>query len=221
MTPALVLAQLLDLPPTFRRPGDIFQQIYNSLAAGEASYGLASDGSASALALPDSLGPWLALWGQVFGLPRLAQEGDIAYAVRLQNTLTSPVATPEAVQGWSRFFLDSNTVVVTEALPGTVGYVIEIPAGIGTQTLTNWILSLARIRPAGVPFQVAIQTNPLMLGTYSYIGAGGFAGAYLGYGTSAISLSIPAETGNAVPLVPEILLLDPTLNGQLASGLPT
>ncbi len=221
MTPAQVLAQLLDLPPTFKRPGVIFTQIYNSLAAGEASYALASDGSIPPQTMPRALGPWLTVWGQIFGIPRLAQEADLAYSARIRNSLTSPVGTPQAIQAWSRYFLNSTQVTVVENLNSGVGYVIEIPAGLPTQLLENWLESLDRIRPAGVPFSVVLQTNPLMLGTYSYIGASRFAAAYLGFGTSSYNPSFDALTPNAEPLISTVLLDDPSLNGGLVLGLPT
>ena len=221
MDPSLVLAQLLDLPSAFQRPGTVFTQIYNSLAAGEAGYSLASDGIGSQLDMPGALGPWLSTWGLIFGIPRLPQESDLAYSVRVQNSLRSPVATPAAIQAWSRYFLNSAAVSVVENLPAGPGYSIQIPAGLAAQTTTNWLISLTRIRPAGIPFNVQVQTSPLMLGTYSYIGSNGFAGAYLGFGTTVETLGISAETNNAEPLVPEVLLLDPSLNGQLIAGLPT
>ena len=62
------------------------------------------------------------------------------------------------------------------------------------------------------------QTAPLMVGTYSFIGAPGFAGSYLGFGTQPIALQIGPNTNNAAPLASEVLLVDPLLNGQVVLG---
>lgn len=219
MQPIQVLAQLLDLPSTFTRPGEVFRWLYNSLAAGESQYTLASDGIAAELYQPSALGPWLSTWGEILGIPRLPGESDLAFSNRIQNTLEVAVGTLAAVQAWTSYFLDTPLVSVTEAAPGQVGYTISIPAGYPAQTIANWITTLDRVRPAGVPFNLAEIAGPLMLGTYSYIGGSGFAGSYLGNGAVTVPLSIPASTTNARPLVGTTLLTDPNLNGQLSLGL--
>lgn len=217
MLPALVQAQLLDLPPTFMRPGSVFAQIYASLAAGESTYTIASDGSAYSISMPTSLNGWLQVWGEILGIPKNPGESDFFYSVRIQATLAAPVGTPAGIQSWSRFILGTNGVVVSENL-NAGGYTISIPTGLSTGAISNWLMSLNRIRPAGVPFTLAEDTNPLILGTYSFIGASGFAGAYLGSGTQNVSLNLSASTTNSQPLTSEILLIDPFLNGQVSLG---
>jgi len=217
MIPSLVLTQLLDLPPAFLRPGTTFQQIYASLAAGESAYTLASDGLKFAESMPTSLNGWLAVWGEILGIPKNSGESDFFYSIRVQATLIAPVGTPSGIQTWSRFMLGTQAVYVTENLI-TGGYAISIPANLPPQTITNWFLDLNRIRPAGIPFTVNAQTAPLMTGTYSYIGGLGFAGGYLGFGTQMIPLQLGPNTNNAAPLASEVLLVDPLLNGKVALG---
>ncbi len=220
MTPAQALAQLLDIPPPFQRPGSPYQWILSSLAGAEALYTQASDGVQPMVAsISTAQGPWLSVWGEVFDLPRNPGEADAAYRARILFTLTSPVGPPLAIQAFSRLFLGSPEVYVTENLPA-VGYTISITTNSSSALLDAWILGLARIRPAGVPFLVGYQTNPLMLGTYSYVGASGFAGSYLGYGSAVELVGVPFQTNNAAPSVPDLLLTDPLLNGTLTLGLP-
>lgn len=220
MDPAAVLAQLLDTPPTFQRPGAPYSWVMGGLAAGEAGYTQASDGVVGmSSGIPTSQGPWLSTWGEIYDLPRLAGEADAAYSARILFTLAAPVAPPLAIQSWSRLFLQTSSVFVGEAFPN-VGYTISIPAGLPAATITAWLSGLARIRPAGVPFQVLIQTGPLMLGTYSFIGGSGFAGAYLGVGSTPVTASIGASTLNARPSISTLLLTDPLLNGLLGLKLP-
>jgi len=217
MIPSLVLSQLMDLPPAFLRPGSTFQQIYSSLAAGEASYTLASDGLKYSESMPTSLNGWLSVWGEILGIPKNSGESDFFYSIRVQATLIAPVATPMGIQTWSRFILGTQAIYVTENLI-TGGYTISIPVNLPPVALTNWFGDLDRIRPAGVPFNVEAQTAPLMTGTYSFIGAMGFAGAYLGFGTQPVALQIGPNTNNAAPLASEVLLVDPLLNGKVALG---
>lgn len=215
----LVLSQLQDLPAPFLRPGATFQWIYQALAGGEAWYTEASDGIAWQVAgLPTAEGPWLTTWGEILGVGRLPGESDGAYSARVQETLLAPVGTPLAIQTYSRFILNSTLVTVSENFPA-VGYTISIPVGYPSVVLSNWISGLARIRPAGVPFQITEHVGPLMLGTYSYLGASGFAAAYLGQGNQALPLNLGASTNNLQNLLPDLLMVDPNLNGLLTMGL--
>lgn len=217
---ALVLDQILDIPPAFRRPSVPYSWLVGSLAGGITSYTQASDGGELPVAgIPTAFGAWLDVWGQIYNLPRLGGEADAAYQARIVYTLTSPVVPPLAIQTWSRLFLGTNAVYVTESLP-TVGYAISIPAGLPVTLIQNWISGLVRIRPAGVPFTVNTQVGPLMLGTYSYIGSTGLAGAYLGAGASRLNLSAGTSTLNATPAIATVLLTDPLLNGGVSLGLP-
>lgn len=217
MQPILVQTQLLDLPPAFKRPGTVFSAIYSSLAAGESIYTLASDGVASAQSMPTSLNGWLAVWGEILGLPKNPNESDFFYSIRIQKTLLAPVGTPYGIQVWSQFILGNPNVIVTENL-AMGGYTITFPETLTATSVQNWLTNLNRIRPAGVPFNLLAQTNPLMIGTYSYIGAPGFAGSYLGFGVTAYPLDIDASTQNIQPLVSETLLSDPILNGKVQMG---
>jgi len=219
MTPALVLSQLLDLPAPFMRPGSIYAQIMASLAGSEALYTTASDGIQFELSMPTSLNGWLGVWGEILGIPRNPNESDFFYSLRVQQTLVAPVGTPQGIQTWSRFILGTQSIYVVENL-ATASYTIQIPVSLPTTAISNWLSNLARIRPAGIPFNVQITTSPLMLGTYSYVGASGFAGAYLGTGAQAYSLNLNSSTNNIQPLVSEILLQDPLLNGQIQLGFP-
>lgn len=221
MNPAQALAQLLDIPFTFQRPGAPYSWTIASLAGGEAGYTQASDGVVGmASGIPTAQGPWLGVWGEIYDLPRLAGEADAAYTARILFTLASPVAPPLAIQAWSQLFFQTSGIFVTESFPA-VGYSISLPAGLPAATVSAWVSGLARIRPAGVPFLIFTQTGPLMLGTYSYIGGSGFAGSYLGAGVSVSPVTIGAATLNARPSIPTLLLTDPLLNGQISLSLPS
>lgn len=215
MNVSQALQQILDLPLPFRRPSSPFSWIMNAIAGGLTEYTASSDGIQNEESgITSSSASWLDVWGQIFDIQRLSQESDSAYRFRVLYTLASGVSPPLAIQSWSRLFLSTNTVYVTESFP-TAGYSISIPSGLSQSLLSSWVLGLARIRPAGVPFTVTEQVGPLILGSYAYVGSTSLAGAYLGAGSTPLNIALGTSTLNASPLVATPLLTDPLLNGTV------
>ena len=95
----------------------------------------------------------------------------------------------------------------------SVGYTLTFPANLSLGLIQQIINSLARVRPAGVPFQVAQIGAGTFLDTVNYAGgAPRVTGAYLSSGSEPVPVAIGAGTNNSPPLLPDLYLTDPTLN---------
>lgn len=209
-------SQLLDLPNPFTRTGVAFDSIISSQAASLGLYTFGSDTSSGSISVSGASDGWLSAWGEIFDVQRAPSEGNVRFSDRIRFTLQSPVGTVSAIETFVKFILGVSVIVTEYA--GAPGYEISIPASVSNSSIDSFLKFLSRIRPAGVPFNVVLQTNPLILTSYSYVGSSGFAGAYLGYGTEAYSFTLGASTVNAVPQAPDQLLTDPLLNGQVSLG---
>ncbi len=222
-----VLQRLDDLPRTFRRFDPSYIAWDNSLAAGLTLGTLGADGevaqiepwtittSVTGVAGQSTISTlaqfgWLDVWGLLFGIPRQINEADAHYVTRIAYTVKAGAGPPVAIARWIKIVWGLNATV-QENFPG-VGYSITLPGGLTQTQLVNIVLSLARIRPAGVPFSIVAGGGGLYLDTINFMDTPDVTGGFLTDGSLA-SLGIGPGTDNSVPLLPTTMLTDPTLNG--------
>jgi hypothetical protein len=209
-----VLARLNDLPRTFKREGPPYTLLIDSIGWQLAMFTLAADATSQrVLTFGAAFDGWLDVWGLLWGVPRQQNEANSSYSIRIARTVLAWVGTLPAIQAWLDFYAPGS--VVTENLPA-VGYVITFPASMTLAQITTFLLSLNRIRPAGVPFTVVQAVGGITLGTDIFLDTGAPKGAYLSSAVNALALPIGPSTNNTSPLLPTVLFSDPTLNPSLA-----
>lgn len=210
MDQGAVLARLNDLPSTFTRQGAPYVQIIGAIGAALATFTDAADateGQVQGFSL--ALDGWLDVWGLLWGVPRNQGEPNSSYAPRIGRTVLAWVGTVPAIQAWLDMYAPGGTI--TENVGG-LGYNLSFPAGMTVAQISNFLISLARIRPAGVPFGSQQIGYGLFLGAHAFLGTND----YLGAGTQTSSFGLPASTANATPLLPSLYFDDPTINPSLA-----
>lgn len=204
-----VLARLNDLPNTFKRDGAPYTQNIDAIALGLATFTQAADATSQQTQnFMNAVDAWLDVWGLLWGVPRIANEANSVFSVRIARTILAWVGTVPAIQRWLNFYAPGGTI--TENSSG-LGYLITLSGSMTTAQATQFLISLNRIRPAGVPFVVNLTGGGLFLGTTEFLGDGNIAGSYLAGGTTSFPLP-GASQGNATPLLPTLLFDDPTLN---------
>lgn len=211
---AMVQAQLNDLPNTFKRPGPPYTQLIDALSAALTRFTNGSDGVMSQTSFLSAQYGWLDIWGLIANVLRRPNEADAVYQARILNTLIAPHATPVALFVWL-LFIEGVTAVISENLPN-VGYTITFPPTLLAAQLQQIILNLAYVRPAGMPFVAQQQTGGTFLDTVDYTDLARATGEFLGGAATALTAPLPASTNNATPLLPSLLMTDPTLNPSLA-----
>lgn len=208
---AAVQAQVNDLPASFTRQGAPYTQLVDALSGALSLWTGGTDGIASQVAaFSQAQGGWLDVWGLLFLVPRNQGEGDGPYSTRIQETVLAWVGTLPAMQAWFLLFAPGGTV--TENASG-MGYMISLPATMAPSLVAAFLATLNRIRPVGVPFTVQQATGGLYLGTEAFLGLGRVQGSYLVSPAAQSTLDLAALTNNAQPLIPDLLLIDPTVNG--------
>lgn len=210
-----VEAQLNDLPTTFKRDGAPYTQLIDSVASALALF---TNGADATVGETQTFGVavdgWLDLWGLLFGVPRNQGEGNQVYALRISRTVLAWVGTVPAIQAWLNFYAPGG--IVAENGGGALGYTITLPSTMTIAQVQAFILSLNRIRPAGVPFNVFQIGTGMFLGTEVFLGDGRVMGTYLAGGTQSVTLSISSTTNSSQPLLPTLYFADPTINPSLA-----
>lgn len=205
-----VLARLNDVPSTFRRDGPPYTQLIESIASAMAVYTDSSDAtSVQVQSFPAAVDGWLDVWGLLWGVPRNAGEANNPYATRITRTVLAWVGTLPALQQWAIFYAPGASVI--ENANG-LGYNFTLPPSMTNAQVTAFLISLDRIRPAGVPFSVTQIGGGLFLGTVEFLGTGNTPGNYLSSSVNEVAASIPSSTPNSVPLLPTLLFSDPTIN---------
>lgn len=204
-----VQAQLNDLPDTFKRESVPYTQLIDSLTGTLVSFTAGVDGITAQEAFANATDGWADFWGLLFGIPRDTNESNTRYKARVQFTLNSGAGPALAIQNWI-ISVWGVAATVKENLP-EVGYSIMFPPGLVSTQIAQILVSLARIRPAGVPFQVFIESGGLYLETINFLDTADVTGAYLTGGLSAFILPIGAITPNIPVLLPDLFLVDPLL----------
>jgi len=204
-----VMGILNDLPTTFTRIGHPYDQFIDSVTTALARYTATADGVQTQIAtFPGAVDGWLDTWGLLWSLPRQVNEANSSYATRIQETVLAWMGTLPAIQTWLNLFAPGGTV--QEVVNG-LGYNINLPAALTPSQVLNFLVSLNRIRPAGVPFTVNQVGLGTYLGTIDFLGDGAMVGDYMQFGTQSLALPLSATQLSALPLVPLLFLTDPSL----------
>jgi hypothetical protein len=208
-----VLAQLNDLPDTFKRQGPPYTQLMDSIAAALSLYTVGSDATFNQVAaFNNAVDGWLDVWGLLFDVPRNPNEADAIYRTRVQRIVLAQVGTLPAIQAWLNFYAPGGTVIEN---PNGFGYILSFPGTVTLAQIQQFLNSFNRIRPVGVPFGVTQAGLGVYLGTVEYLGDGRVSGNYLSILAQNVSVLLNASTGNATPLLPTLLVQDATI---LAGG---
>ncbi len=205
-----VLKQLADQPATYLRPGTTFAQLSDTSAVPAADFTSSADMIAAQInSFSSAQWGWLDVWGLLLGIQRAQNEADSSYSTRIVATVLAFVGTTPAIEIWGQFVF-GQPVTVSDRTP--VGYTITLPNGVTTAAINAFVVSLSRIRPAGVPFNLVQQDGGLFLDTINYTDTHRVEGSYLDDSVTAVPLVVSASTQNAQPLLPDIYLTDPGLN---------
>ena len=211
-----VLAQINDLPATFRPAGNPYAQLIASKAAALAVFTEGADATMSQVQVfSGAVDGWIDVWGLLFGVPRNVGEGNVPYAVRIAETVLAWVGTGPSIQAWLNLFAPGGTTF--ENTPGP-GYTIALPASMSPAQVANFLASFNRIRPDGVPFVVLQSGLGMYLNAEAFAGKGTDIGSYLPHGTQVVPLDLNATTCSSQPLIPTVLMTDPLLNPGLTGA---
>lgn len=210
---------LNDLPSTFKRLNAPYTQWVDSLTSAIVRGTSAIDALNNQVTqISNAQFGWLDIWGLLFGIPRLTGEPDSHYLARIQYEVTAGAGTPCAIVNWI-YAVWGISVTLTESFPA-VGYSLKFPATLTLAQINIIVNSLVKIRPAGIPFTVqsAAISSPdgPYLTTINFLNAPRTTGAFVG-GEGEISpsstLTLNPSTNNSQPLLPDIFLNDPALQG--------
>lgn len=208
--------QLTDLPRTFLRLGTPFTQWMDSITAGLTRYTSAADALIQQIVtFANAKFGWLDTWGLLFGIPRFANEADQNYSPRIPYIVQAGGGPPNAIAYWI-LNVWKVQVTVTENFP-SVGYSITFPSGLTLAQIIQILISIARVRPAGVPITAVLQeSSGLYLDTINFLDyAPSVTGAYLTQASSTPVSGLGSTTNNTQPLLPTLFLTDTTLNPNL------
>lgn len=205
---------LNDLPPPFKRDDATYSNVIDAITVSLARYTTAGDAITRQLNFTTAQYGWLDLWGLLFGQPRRVNESDVTYIRRVGYTLTAGAGPPVAIANWV-FAAWGLTVLIEEDFPN-VGWNITFPATVTPEQAQIILNSLVQIRPAGVPFHAFLSNIGTYLDTINYLNAARVTGAYLGGLPTPLALDVADATNNSIPLFPDLLLTDPTLNPSLS-----
>ena len=209
-----VLQQVTDLPATFLRSGATFTQWMASFTEEVARYTETSDTLTNQINFNQSVGPWLDTWGRLFGIPRYTNESDAAYSTRITQTLQAYHGPPLAIEAYLEISLGLQSTVY-ENFPN-VGWQIQLGPTAAKGNLATIAQDLNFVRPAGVPYYFEILQGGCYLTTVNYLDRPKVTGAYLTLPFIDEYPDIPANTNNAIPLLPTNFLTDPVINPSLA-----
>jgi hypothetical protein len=210
-----VVAQMQDLPASFKKTSQPYTSVIDALSTQLVDYTYGADNIAAQLSFSDARYGWLDCWGLIFGLPRNANESDFNYSSRIVAVLNAVVGTVPALTLWLEYCFGPGGIV-KENTPN-LGYSITLPPSYSQQQLTLFLTTFNRIRPAGVPFMFGSITNGTFIRTLNFTGgAPSVIGAYLGAVTNTVTAPIGASQPSAIPSLPDLYLTDPTLNPSLA-----
>ena len=211
-----VLATLNDLPSTFKRNGPPYTQFVDSLASALALYTIGADATFSqATVFDNAVDGWLDIWGLLFGIPRDQNQANATFQLHIKSVMNAWVGTVPAVQAWMDLFAPGGNVVENQS----GGYVLLFSGATPLTQIQSFLRLFNRIRPNGVPFQIEQSGLGLYLGTEEFLGDGRVVGNYLTALSSVVAALVPVSTANAVPLLADLLLSDPTINPNLAATL--
>ena len=204
--------QLNDLPDTYKRDGDTFQWVMNSLTAALDRYTNSSNAVVSMANFANAQGKWLDFWGQLLGgIARLNDQTDADYMALITQTILEGKGPPVAILDYVNLIYGIKANI-TENFPN-VGWYLKFGSSFPQSQYNQLALTLDNVRPAGVPFTpFYVLGGGLYLNTINYLGRDRVTGSYIGQPVTAFNFTIPNSTNNVVSELPTIFLEDPTIN---------
>lgn len=204
--------QIEDLPQTFKRYDAPYTQWSDALTSALRVFGFAVDSLLTMVSSFDAAeDSWIDAWGSLGNVIRRTNESDAVYQPRIQNTVLAKHASPVAMLTWlSVIEMVSNATLAERG--ASLGYSITLPQTLTTAQIQQIIMNLNVVRPAGVPFNIFIQTGALYLDTVNYLDSPRITGAYLGNSSNAFTLPLGAGQNSSQSILPDLLLVDPTIN---------
>lgn len=209
-----VLTQINTLPSTYTRTGPLFGNLMSSFAYGvsryteSVDYMMNSNQSISTMSVM-----WLNFIGTFVNVPRNNNTTTAQYQNQIQSVIAEPQGTPVAILK----YLNNNNILATYSDnfsgPGDfskIGWSVSLETPY--KSVSQLALSLARVRPAGVPFTINTLSGGLYVNTINFIGNIGTTGQYLSSPFTNQTFTIPATTNNIRINIPTRFLTDTTLN---------
>lgn len=207
---AQVVDQLNQLPRTFWKPGQTYQNLIASIASGLDSFTGPANALVSQATLTTARYKWLDLWGLLFSVPRLPSETDTQYLNHILSILNEGNTTPVRIESYIENIYNL-TVTLTENFPN-VGYTLTFEGS--SADLNQLAADLGRIRPAGVPFfPLYVLQGAFYANTINFLNGWRVPGSYVINSSVPIFPTISASTTNALNTIPTQYLTDPILTG--------
>lgn len=196
-----IVNQLDDIPQTFRRPGTPYTWLIDSLATALYLMCQASDSLQAQYNFLTSTNGWIDVWGDLCGITRNLNESDVVYLPRIQNTL---LAWRDSAVAIEKFLQVAENIQATVLEQNPVGYKLLFPYLTDINRITQAVLDLKYVRPAGVPFTVFSEIGTY-LNTVDYYGKLGTTFTLSSSGSSTIggfSVYVLGTLSNIIKPVP-------------------
>lgn len=161
-----IVNQLNDLPATFRRPGTPYTWLIDSLATCLYLMCQASDSLQAQYNFLTSTNGWIDVWGDLCGITRNTNESNVVYLPRIQNTV---LAWRDSAVAIEKFLNIAENIQAAVLEQNPVGYKLLFPYLTDINRITQAVLDLKYVRPAGVPFTVFSEIGTY-LNTVDYYG---------------------------------------------------
>ena len=210
-----IINQLNDLPDTFRRPGTPYTWLIDSLATALYLMCQASDSLQAQYNFLTSTNGWIDVWGDLCGITRNLNESDLVYLPRIQNTL---LAWRDSAVAIEKFLQVAENIQATVLEQNPVGYKLLFPYLTDINRITQAVLDLKYVRPAGVPFTVFSEIGTY-LNTVDYYGKLGTSFTLSNSGSSIIggfSVYVLGTLSNIIKPIP----VGRVTGAYLAAGQP-
>lgn len=191
-----ILDQITDVPATFKSTDPTYQYIANALTIGMRGLADTYHNLVNQMFFNNPSSSWLQYWGELLGIPELAGEEDGVYATRIMNELTAWVGTANGILLILQEVYGITATISENLTSG--GYTIGFTIPLSSSQLDNITSTLARIRPAGVPFNYNIIQAGAFLGATSYTRMRYSSGAFLSGASSTISPGSPINTNSII-----------------------
>ncbi len=213
-----VLTQITTLPSTYLRSGAIFEDLMSSFAFSISRYTNSADALQAMLNIETMDYKWLNLIGIITGINRLNNETISQYRTRIQSIIAESQGTPVSILEYLQGIGINSTYSDYFSGPGvfgTSGYTLDIETP--SSNYNGIAVSLARVRPAGVPFAFNVLNGGFYVDSINFVEAWDVTGAYLVNPYTNLDYTIPTTTNNNNSLgIPTTFLTDPTINPSLA-----
>jgi hypothetical protein len=217
------LLEIIDnLPPSvLTTSGPNLNNIVGAIVLTSGSYTTGWETYTQNMSLSPSSGAFLDTIGAFFGIPRSSIETDAFYAAKLRSALSSKFGSPDGIINFLQQVYGVSVLYQETASPPS--YTLVFPTFPNEAFLNTVLENLKYVRPAGVPFFIAIPTSVPSVGLNLYLGTNlntlttAFASnSFLGSGTVNAPFSIPANTSAVLFNSQYPYFTDPILTGTVA-----